>query len=41
MPESWPDSWGILVSAAESAVFVEDGLTLGLEISLLGMQRIL
>lgn len=40
MPESWPDSRGILISAAESAVFVEGGLTLGSEISLLGMQRI-
>lgn len=40
MPESWPDSRGILISAAESAVFVEGGLTLGSEISLLGMRRI-
>lgn len=39
MPESRPDSRGILLSTAQSAVFVEGELTLGSEISSLGRQR--
>lgn len=39
MPDSQPASRGILLSTAQSAVFVEGELTLGSEISLLGVQR--